>query len=352
VQKELASRVLMMRALGEWEQAERHLDIYVDLYTQPPAALELPRIAAIESVVDDQYTILEFVLREDAAIRVHAAGESDFYNYQLFDFGGIEDASTGRLIWSMSVEQSEHAGGALKNRKVDQTIELEKGTYRLHYKTNDAHSFGGWNKIPPDELFWGISLYLADPSSRVDDVVGSVHSLQSTSGMRLLDAVEFPRAKPPIRPWEVAALIVFLIALASAVVFPPARVLYKRLAGQKGRFDETLQSQRKWRSAVAWIAGINGVICFLLLLPVLLGGGLERLIADGLSMPSGGLWAVEISLVLTSACMVAFLIVAIVFSWWKKFCKLPLRIYYTLVVAAAAGYLVLLNHLRLIILPA
>jgi hypothetical protein len=49
---------------------------------------------------------------------------------------------------------------------------------------------------------------------------------------------------------------------------------------------------------------------------------------------------------------VAFLIVAIVFSWWKKFWKLSLRIYYTLVVAAAAGYLVLLNHLRLIVLPA
>jgi hypothetical protein len=170
--------------------------------------------------------------------------------------------------------------------------------------------------------------------------------------MRLLDAVAFPRAKPPISRWEVAALIVFLITLASAVVLPPARVLYKRLAGQKGRFDETLKSQRKWRSAVAWIAGINGVICFLLLLPVLLGGGLERLIADGFSMPSRGLWAVEISLVLASVCMVAFLIAAVVFSWGKRFWKLSLRIYYTLVVAAAAGYLVLLNYLRLIVLPA
>jgi hypothetical protein len=342
----------MMRTLGEWEQAEGLLDIYVDLHTRPPAALELPRIATIESVVDDQYTILEFVLREDAAIRVHAAGESDFYNYQLFDFGGIEDVSTGRLIWSMSVEQSQDAGGDPRNRKVDESVELQKGTYRLHYKTNDAHSFGRWNKIPPGERFWGISLYLADPSTHVDDVVGAVRSVQSTSEVRLLDAVEFPRAKPPISRWEVAALIVFLIVLASAVVFPPARLLYKRLTGQKGRSDETPKSQRKWRSAVAWIAGITGVICFLLLLPVRLGGGLERLIADGFSVPSGGLWAVEISLVLASVCMVAFLIVAIVFSWWKKFWKLPLRIYYTLVVAAAAGYLVLLNHLRLIVLPA
>jgi hypothetical protein len=136
VQRELASRVLMLRTLGEWEQAERHLDIYVDLHTQPPAALELPRIAAIESVVDDQYRIVEFVLGEDAAIRVHAAGESDFYNYQLFDFGGIEDVSTGRLIWSMSLEQSQDAGGDPRNRKVDESIELQKGTYRQYLLKN------------------------------------------------------------------------------------------------------------------------------------------------------------------------------------------------------------------------
>jgi hypothetical protein len=352
VKQELISRILMERQLGEWEQAERHLDIYVDLYTQPPAAIDLSRIASVESVVDDRYRIMEFVLRKDAAIRVHAVGESDFYNYQLFDFGGIEDASTGQLIWRMSLEQSEYAGGDLRNRKVDQSIELQKGIYRLHCKTNDTHSFGRWNKIPPDELFWGISLYLADPSSHIDDMVGSVHSVQSISGMRLLDAVQFPRVKPPVSPWEYVALIVFLILLASAVVFPPARVLYERLAGQKGSIDETPKHMRKWWSAVAWIAGINGVICFSLLLPVLLGGGLERLIADGLSMPSGGLWAVSISLPLASICIVAFLIVAVVFSWWKKFWKQPLRIYYTLVVAAAAGYLVLLNHLRLIMLPA
>jgi hypothetical protein len=352
VQKELASRVLMMRALGEWEQAERHLDIYVDLYTRPPAAIDLPRIAAIESVVDDQYRIMEFELRQDATIRVHAVGESDFYHYQLFDFGGIEDASTGRLIWRMSLEQSEHAGGALKNRKVDESIELEKGTYRLHYKTNDAHSFGRWNKIPPDEQFWGISLYLADPSSHVDDVVGSVRSVQSTSGMRLLDAVEFPRAKPPISRWEYVALIVFLIFLASAVVFPPARVLYKRLAGQKGSIDETPKSRRKWRSAVAWITGINGVICFSHILPALLGGRLEGLVADGMSILPKAWQTVWASLPLASACMVAFLIIAVVFSWWKKFWKKPLRVYYTLVVPAAAGYLVLLNHLQLIVLPA
>ena len=216
---------------------------------------------------------------------------------------------------------------------------------------NDAHSSGQWNKIPPDEQFWGISLSLADPSSHADVVVGSVHSVESTSGMRLLDAVKFPRAKPPISPWEYTALIAFLVFLASAVIFPPALFLYKRLAGKKEIFDESPKSQRKLRSAVFWIAGINGIVGFLLLLPAVMSGGLDTLITYGFSLPSGYLRAVVVSLPLASACMVAFLIVAIVFSWRKRFWKTPLRIYYTTVVAAAAGYLVLLNHLCLILLP-
>ena len=104
------------------------------------------------------------MLGKDATVRVHAVGESDYY--RLFDFGGIQDVSTGRLIWRMNLGQSKNAGGSLKNRKVNQILEMQKGTYRLHYKTDGAHSFGNWNDIPPDELFWGISLYLADSATQ------------------------------------------------------------------------------------------------------------------------------------------------------------------------------------------
>jgi hypothetical protein len=178
------------------------------------------------------------------------------------------------------------------------------------------------------------------------------HSVGSTSRMRLLDAVEFPRAKPSIIQWEFVSLIVFLSCLASPVVFLPTRLLYKRLVGQKERFDENSKFLRNWRPAVAWIACINGVICLTHMLPLLLGGRLEGLVADGMSMLAEAQLTVWASLPLASACMVTLLIVAVVLSWWKKFWKKPLRVYYTLVVAAATGYLMLLNHLRLIVLPA
>jgi CubicO group peptidase (beta-lactamase class C family) len=350
VKHELVSRFMMLRHFGKWEQAKGLLDIYTNLYCRPSPAIDLPRITSIESVENDQYRITEYVLLKDVTVRVYGVGESDYY--RLFDFGGIEDASTGRLIWKMSLEQSADAGGTLKNRTVDQSIELQKGTYRLHYKTDSAHSLDRWNDIPPDELFWGISLYLDDLTSQVDDVVGSVQAIQPSTGMRLLDTVIFTRGKPPISMWGYLALIICLVFLASAVVFPPARVLYQRLSGQKRSIDETLKPQRRWMSAVAWITGINGAISLSHILPALLRGRLEGLIASGVPILSGGWGAVLVSLPLTSMCMVVFLIIAVVISWRKKLWEHPLRIYYTLVVAAAAGYLSLLNHWRMIIIPA
>ena len=341
---------MMLRQFGEWDKAKGLLDIYVELYTQPFPGIDLPRVASIEFVGDDQYGITEFVLRRDAKVRVHAVGESDYY--RSFDFGGIEDASTGRLIWRMSLEQSEDAGGALKNRKVDQTLQLQKGTYRLHFKTDDAHSFGRWNNIPPDQLYWGISLYLADPSSRPEDVVGPVQPVHVNSGMRLLDAVEFTREKSPISPWEYFALTVCLIFLASAVVFPPARLLYRRLAVKKQNLEESSQSRRRWKRIFVWIAGINGAVCLIHIVPALIGGRLEAIVANGIPMLAEAWWSVLISLPLASICMVVFMIVAVVVSWRRQLWQRPLRIYYTVVVAAAAGYLVLMNHLRVIVLPA
>jgi hypothetical protein len=347
VKQELVSRFMMLRHLGRWDQAKGLLDIYADQYSQPSPAIDLPRIASIEFVDDDRYRVLEFVLRQDAAVRVHAVGESDYY--RLFDFGGIEDTSTGRLVWRMRLEQSEDAGGSLKNRMVDQVIELPEGTYRLHYKTDDGHSFGRWNDIPPDELFWGISLYLADPTIPVEDVVGSVRTIESSAEMRLLDSVEFTRGNPPIGPWEYFALVIFLFFLASAVLVPPVRLLYRKVL--KRNAEEIPESRRRWTRVITWVAGVNGAVCLIQIIPALPAGRLERLVANGIPLLPAAWWTVLISVPLASICMVGFLIAAVVVSWLKQLWKQPLRIYYTLVATAAVGYLLLLNYWRLIILP-
>ena len=56
-----------------------------------------------------------------------------------------------------------HAGGGKKNRMVNTSIVLDAGTYTLHYKSDDSHSFGDWNTDPPDDpTMWGITLYRDD----------------------------------------------------------------------------------------------------------------------------------------------------------------------------------------------
>jgi hypothetical protein len=234
---------------------------------------------------------------------------------------------------------------------VDQIIELQRGSYRLHYRSDDTHSFDNWNDIPPDELYWGISLYLADPALHVDDVIGSVVYEQPTSGMRLLDEVEFARGKPPVGPGGYFALGILLIILASAILFPPIRYLYKRLSAGKRSSVETGKVRSRWMGALSWVGMVNSIFCLGHILPILIGWNLERVIANGIPYLPGGFLAVLIFLPLLSAGLVVFLIAALVASWRLKLRDRPQRIYYSVVVAAAAGYLVLLNHWRVIVLP-
>jgi hypothetical protein len=46
---------------------------------------------------------------------------------------------------------------------VNTTIILDRGNYRLRFKSDDSHSFGDWNADPPDDQqYWGITLYRDD----------------------------------------------------------------------------------------------------------------------------------------------------------------------------------------------
>ncbi len=46
---------------------------------------------------------------------------------------------------------------------VNTTILLDRGSYRLRFKSDDSHSFGDWNADPPDDQqYWGITLYRDD----------------------------------------------------------------------------------------------------------------------------------------------------------------------------------------------
>ena len=60
----------------------------------------------------------------------------------------------------MTYQKTTSAGGARKNRKVDQIITLPAGKYIVMFETDGSHSFNDWNDDPPDDpIHYGITLY-------------------------------------------------------------------------------------------------------------------------------------------------------------------------------------------------
>jgi hypothetical protein len=118
-------------------------------------------LSKLTKIRDDEYKREEFTLKTDTEVRIYALGEG--IGGQMYDYGWIEDANTGRTVWEMAFRKTDHAGGANKNRLYDDTILLKAGTYIVYYESDDSHSFNSWNDTPPrDPMNWGISLYLAN----------------------------------------------------------------------------------------------------------------------------------------------------------------------------------------------
>ena len=76
-------------------------------------------------------------------MRIYALGEGS--EGDMNDYGWIEDAKTGRIVWEMGYRMTDHAGGARKNRMFNGTILLQAGDYNVYYESDDSHAFNDWN---------------------------------------------------------------------------------------------------------------------------------------------------------------------------------------------------------------
>ncbi len=157
--KELIVRARMFSSVGRQEDAARLFKVYAQVYSKamPEELSSKSAIAEINRVADDADKTVEFNLPEARSVRIFAIGEGQ--GGQMFDYGWIESAETGKAIWEMKHGETTHAGGAGKNRKVDTVVMLPAGKYRLRYKADDSHSYDNWNSLPPDVNFWGIAVY-------------------------------------------------------------------------------------------------------------------------------------------------------------------------------------------------
>lgn len=115
-------------------------------------------LAQIVRVGNDAKRVESFTLDRTTRVRIYALGEGQ--NRQMYDYGWIEDARTGSRVWEMTYGMTFHGGGHRKNRMVNTAFVLERGSYRLHYESDDSHSYNDWNvDQPEDPEFWGITVY-------------------------------------------------------------------------------------------------------------------------------------------------------------------------------------------------
>ncbi len=117
----------------------------------------------LREVRDDEHRTEGFSLSAPTALRIYAIGEGR--SGHMFDYGWIMDADTRSRVWSMDYSDTEHAGGASKNRLYDRVVELDAGNYEAHYMTDDSHAFNDWNSDRPfDPAAWGLTIVPADPN--------------------------------------------------------------------------------------------------------------------------------------------------------------------------------------------
>jgi hypothetical protein len=127
------------------------------LATVPPEAEPL---LAMTEVGDDESRETRFTLTKETRLRIRALGEWSSGDDEFVDYGWIETAGSGRVVWEMTDRNTRYAGGADKNRIFEGEITLPAGDYIVSYVTDDSHSYEEWNSGHPWlESAWGIALY-------------------------------------------------------------------------------------------------------------------------------------------------------------------------------------------------
>ena len=127
--------------------------------------------AKIIKVVDSQNLSAEFETYNPGNYLIITAGEADFGDSLMFDYGWIED-SNENIVWnSDKVESTNHIGGGVKNRVKIETLKLNPGKYSLKYKSDESHCFGQWNENPPVEpILWGIRIFKIDDQNELERI--------------------------------------------------------------------------------------------------------------------------------------------------------------------------------------
>jgi hypothetical protein len=125
-------------------------------------------VLKLNRAIDNDYLSQAFKLKKDLKIRVYSIGERSG-NYDMADYGWIMNTDTHEKVWEFKARNSEYAGGADKNRMVNEEIELEAGNYIAYFVTDGSHSYRDWNDSPPliPDLY-GLSILVSDQAEHFE----------------------------------------------------------------------------------------------------------------------------------------------------------------------------------------
>lgn len=105
---------------------------------------------------DEAWERADFVLLAPAEVEVYALGEVS--PREASDVGWIVDAATREVVWELSWEGSEPAGGSEGNRVARERLALPAGRYEARFVTDAGHSAAGWHGAPRDPSSWGMTV--------------------------------------------------------------------------------------------------------------------------------------------------------------------------------------------------
>ena len=132
-------------------------------------------ISSILKVGDYQDLSQEFEIEKEKSILVVSVGEG---LNGMWDYGFLTgNANDTLFIHKNSTDIYSYLSGNGKNRIYAKVLKLKQGKYQLRYISDDSHSYGKWNTVPPiDSTWWGIQAFEVGESD-----VGKVTSWISNS---------------------------------------------------------------------------------------------------------------------------------------------------------------------------
>ncbi len=117
-------------------------------------------ISTIQNVQNNEHVTKDFSLDTLTEVIIVCMGE---YNagMKMSDYGWIQQS--GNSVFEADFRNSFHAGASSYNRITFDFLTLKKGTYTLHYTSNQNHGYGNWYLGPPDRPdLWGIHVIKAN----------------------------------------------------------------------------------------------------------------------------------------------------------------------------------------------